>query len=458
MNPIQITVGGAGQYDPAVGATDYLNPALLGTAFYVELSGSGTMAYASYSVLPSGGFRLLSGTFQAGQVYFVHINAMGYAPSAAAAYSNGFNTPKVMAALFGRIGFREAVSASVPAVNAIHTSSRSGRSFQDFHPLVSLDVLHKIQDDPAIDSAGFNALLESTQKSAIMRLLTAVFSEREIIEQRVSFDRYWKMDALTPNSGKFVGYRLNPAPDFGIAAQIDSVSLYFDQNVTFPLYLFHETRAGYVWKQNVTAIANTATMVQLPDVVLKYMDENTMGGGFYLGYFQSDLGTAKAYREQVLNYNPGLCLGWRMIETAATGVETFDRNGIAFTSETHGLNIAFSTFRDPTSQIVYKASMFDNGIGLSMAISVLDMIQFSVRSNKSERITKEMIDRVYADLNLAIPTEDFPYVAGLKTQLDREAKRLHDTFFPPEKISMNQHDTFKTYSRHAVSKNQPYGY
>lgn len=456
MNPIQIVVGGTGTYDPAPGGTIYSNPTLAGFGFYVEKIGYGTMPYAAYAILPAGGFQLIGSTFSNAEMYVVHVTTLAYELSGSG-YSNGFNYPRVMGALFGRIGWRSApTSQGLPALTSTNAMSRSGRYFQDFHELVKLNIINAVQEDPAITD--LNQFLDNLQRSAIMRLLTAVVNEREIIENVLTFDRYFKMDTPINNTGRFVGYRLIPANAFDISASLDSVSLYFDSDVTFPLYIYHESKSGYLWKLNVTAKANTSTVVQLPETILKYLSDTTMGGGFYLGYFQDDLGTAKAYREQILNYNPGLCMGWQMIEAIKTGTEQFDRVQVAFTNVTHGLNLAFSTFRDYTQNIVNKAAMFDNGIGLAMAVQVLDMIQFSVRSNKSERISKELSDKIYTDLNLAKPSDEFPYVAGLKNQLNREVSRIKSSFFPKDKLTMNTYDTENQIRNLAIPKGYPFGY
>jgi hypothetical protein len=93
-----------------------------------------------------------------------------------------------------------------------------------------------------------------------------------------------------------------------------------------------------------------------------------------------------------------------------------------------------------------------------MAVQVLDMIQFSLRSNKDERITKELSDKLYTDLNLSKPSDEFPYVAGLKKQLDQEVARLKKVFFPKGQAEQITHDTTLSGFNYALPQNYPNGY
>jgi hypothetical protein len=213
-----------------------------------------------------------------------------------------------MAALFGRVGWRQ-WGTSAPALSTTNGTSRSGRYFQDFHPLVTLSNIKSAQEIVGIDDNTFNTLLDNMQRTAIMRLLMGVVNEPEIIEEKLTFNRYFRMDVPTANGGKFVGYRLEPASSFGYSSSLDAVSLYFDSAVTFPLYLFHEAKEGYLWKLNVTAQAKTQTVVPLPETVIGYLNDVTMGGGFYLGSSKTTSAAQWVTAEIIEKYNPGTAWG-----------------------------------------------------------------------------------------------------------------------------------------------------
>jgi hypothetical protein len=358
-------------------------------------------------------------------------------------YSNGYNISKVLTALSGRLGWRQPTLPDFLTLNSANTTSNSSRYFQDFHAIVTPQNILDTQEDSAISEDNFNTLLTNLQKAVILKCLNGVFNKRELLERKLMFERYGRQDYPNLNEGKFVGIRIVPARDFGITCQIDNISLYFDTDVTFNLYLFHDAQKTAVWSQSVSAIANKQTIITIPDpkCFLNY-SENNKGGVFYLGYFQDDLGNAKAINEIVERFNNFFNFGLTPCELPRIPNQVdIDRNNIAYTIKTHGLNLQMMAFRDNTQLIVNNAYLFDELIGLQMAASVIELIQNSSRTNKNERITKELSSKLYTDLNLAMATDEFPYSTGLKSQIQRELQRVKKEMFPCAKIETNTHDT-----------------
>jgi hypothetical protein len=116
IKPFQITVGGAGLYDPAADATSISIPFLAGFDFYIESIGVGSWKQSNWSRRNDGGFNLLNGfTFSINDVFTVHITG-GFALSTSeGSYTNGYNLQKVMAALFARIGWKQPEKSRITA-------------------------------------------------------------------------------------------------------------------------------------------------------------------------------------------------------------------------------------------------------------------------------------------------------------------------------------------------------
>lgn len=435
IKPIYIKVGGAGPYDPAAGATECNIPYLKGMELYLEKSEVGTMVPGTYSALSTGGFSVVT-PFVLNDEYFIHLSGLSYG-TGATDYSNGFCLSKVNSALFGRVGWLQPTDADAPVINSTNLLSKSGRYFNDgsFHALSTVQNIKSIMEDAGANTSVLNSHLERMQKSVIARALNGVFCEPEYIEQTLLYKRHGGNKTLLPNDEKFIGVRFIVPSSPDLAIQIDSIGLLFDSDVTFNLYLFNDIKQAPVWTSEVTAVANTQVVAELADVVLNYIGGENHGGIFYLGYFQDELGSAKAIRESDVHFVCNTIFGYQMIESEAIGANDFNRSEISYTMQSNGLNPHVSVFRDHTWQIVKKASLFDNVIGMQMAIQVIESIMFSKRSNSDERVLKDTGAQLSAslDLNGVAPVSDGPQTFGIKAQVLKELQRLRKSFYPVAK-------------------------
>lgn len=425
--PIYIKVDGNGPYDPAAGEFDCNIPSLKGMDIYLD-----NIAPALYTVLSTGGFRMVS-AFVADAEFFVQLSGISYGTDETT-YTNGFCFNQVMSALFGRVGWLQTPGADLPVLNSTNLISRSGRKFNDssFHTLVSLKNIRDTMEQANASDAEFNSYIEGLQRAVILRSLNGIFNPPEFIHAALMFERWGAQDTPIENSGKFIAVRIKVPKQIDLATQIDSVSLYFDSDVTFPLYLFNDSKKAPVWTASVTAVAETQTIVNLTDIVLNHIGANNHGGIFYFGYFQDDLGSARAIRESSSNFKANRPYGASMVEATAIGSNDFERDNIGYSEyQTYGLNPHISVFRDHTWQIVKKASLFDNMIGLQMAAQVIEMVIYSTRSNGTERILKDTANfSASMDLTGTVPISDAPQTTGIRRMVEKELIRVKESFFP----------------------------
>lgn len=437
IKPVEIVVGRGGLYDPISGATECPMPAFAGQQLWIEKTGYGPYDYDKYQELSAGGWKLIGGTtFGAnGERWYVHFTGLSYG-TGQTSYTNGFNYSQVVSALFGRVGWRQPSISGSPVLNSVNTTSKGGRVYQDFHSLITIANLKAVMEEVAATDSALNAYLEAIQRGIILQCVNGVFNEPEYITQKLLFNRSWNVnDQIVNNSGYFVGVQLRVPPTPDIAIQIDSVALYFDAAVTFNLYLFNDAVKAPLEVIEVTTVANSQTLVNLSDIVLNYIGGSNLGGSFYIGYFQDDIGSTKAYWEQGCQYSRDSYY-WSYIEANRKPAEyDFDRQNVRRNNVNYGLNLHVSTFRDHTQQIVKKAALFDNVIGLQMAAQVVEKVIYSTRSNGEERILKEAAAQIGAqmDLNGVAPISDSPNTTGLKKQISQELSRLKQSFFPKPK-------------------------
>lgn len=361
-------------------------------------------------------------------------------------YSNGYKVADVMTALMNRRRWRKPTRSDFPFVlsgnNVWADDDDYSPVFEAIHKIVTPYNIWTVQEDKDIDAAKFNTYLQSLQKDVIIKCLSSVFNKKEFLEKKLMFERFGRQDYIEPNQGRFVCVRIVPAKAFDVRVQIDNVALKFDSDVTFNMYLFHDSQPeSFIKYISVSALSGEQTVVNV-NKVLSYSGDGNKSGCYYFGYFQNDLGSAKAINEIVQNFNTMYNFGCVPVElTPGTEPVSVNVNQVSFTIKTHGFNIQLSALRDYTQLILGNAYLFDNLIGLQMAADVIEMIQNNTRTNKDQRITAELTKILYSDLNLASPTEESPFSAGLKIKIQNEASRVKREFFPKNKVTSIIHDT-----------------
>lgn len=383
-----------------VGGSTYTDPtsSLNGWTYSLEQLGYGTLQQGvDYSVDPTtGNWTLINGTtFTANQRFVIHFQ------------------PQV----------------------AMTPGATSGRFYEYFHPLCTLDNLRAVQETAGISDPDFQTMLSDLEQGVIMTLLNGVFNEPQMIESTLIFDRQLRNDIPYTPAGKFVGYRLYIAPG-EFAMQISRASFIFNGNAQFNLYLFQDMKLAPLYTIPVTVVAGDETYIDLPDWILHYTGPQAQGGVYYLGYFQSDLGSVEALDQFVNRWNQSIAFGYTAFEAVqVAGQYDFVRIQVPYTYRTYGMNLEIQTYKDFTNRIVKNASLFDEAIGLTMAAVVLGYEAYSTRSNSKERITKEMAAMIYGELmNSGEGKDTNPYIAGLKQQIRREMGRINRNFFGDRRI------------------------
>jgi hypothetical protein len=384
-----------------VGGSTYTDPtsSLKGWTYSLEQLGYGTLQPGvDYSVDPTtGNFTLLNGgTFALNQRFVLHFQPQ---------------------------------TASAPG-------AASGRFYEFFHPLCTLDNFRAVQETVGLSDVDFQTMLSDVEQGVIMSLLNGVFNEPQMIESTLIFDRQLRNDIPYTPAGKFCGYRLFIAPG-EFAMQISRASFIFNGDAQFNLYLFQDMKKNPLYTIPVTVVGGDETYVDLPDWILHYTGPQAQGGVYYLGYFQNDLGPVLALDQFVNRWNESLAFGYTAFEAVQPDLTVYDfiRIQVPYTYRTYGMNLEIQTYKDFTNRIVKNASLFDELIGLATATVVLGYEAYSTRSNSKERITKEMAAQIYGELMNSGEGKDVnPYIAGLKQQVKRELSRIHRNFFGDRRI------------------------
>jgi hypothetical protein len=334
-------------------------------------------------------------------------------------YSNGFDLAVVLPALKGRIGWQ--------------SQSSTVRKFESFHALCTEQNLRDVQPTENISDEAFTTYKDQLEDQIIQRCLSSVLSQPEYLEQVLLHKRVPGTQSETiTNSDMFCGIRLMVVPDFGISTWIKTVTLLFNGAKTFNLYLYKDGQDEALQTIEVTTVANKPTVVSLSDVILSYAKEGVTT--FYLGYYQADLGTTKAIREQV-SYNKSNCFAGISMQATPTGADTFNQAQISYGYDTVGLNLEVHSFRDYTYKIKMMPSLFDEVIGLSMVYFLLELIVSTTRSNGTERALKGAYDAIELKHYLygAVPATGVAKTTGLNEVLSQKFQEVRQSFYPKPK-------------------------
>ena len=313
-----------------------------------------------------------------------------------------------------------------------NVASESGRYYEDFHPLCNANILLHTQSDSTITStgsAGFTAYLAKLQRAVVLEVLNATYNKPQMKNRaQLCFQRPDVMlyPQAVPNQSQFVGLKMYIAPGEDIAVRFSSVELFFDSTVTFNLYLYNDMTLPPIFTKSVTTSAQEQVIVDLSnDAVFNYLSPTINKGGiFYFGYYQSDLGSAKAIFYSVYNTVYNGCFIWAYSAPTTTDVQgnrNFQRNNIGANNLTYGMNVEASVYVDATNNIVQNANLFDEVIGLAMAVRVVENIIFNYRKNGVQTAINgiSQINDLYAQLNGLKADEEIPYVMGLRDKLSR---------------------------------------
>jgi hypothetical protein len=352
--------------------------------------------------------------------------------------SNGFDNTQVLNALTGRLGWLQPpqpqYTGQISTPN-LASSSATGRSFQSFHPMATVDNIFAAQEYEGLTLASLDGLLTQFQKDVIGSMLTAVFNMPQLIDSTLLFDRLRRSDLIIQNTGQFVGWRLWTSPG-NFATMVCKIGLMLTGSIAgLNLYLFQDDTLAPVKVFPVNVVGNSQTIIDLTseNIVLNYLSPSAQGGVWYLGYFQDDLQAAgvQAIDQYVSEWNRSLAFGYTSYEVPRLpGVYDFSRVMIPYSYRTFGMNLEIQSYRDFTNTIIRNPHLFDELIGLMMAVRVISTINYSIRTDFSARANKLQAQQLYTDLSQAGPVENAPYVAGLKKQISREMERVHSNFFP----------------------------
>jgi len=326
----------------------------------------------------------------------------------------------------GVVGWKQPTASGSPVLTAGNIASSSGLYYQFGHGLCTVENIKSCVDDIAISDANLNAYLADLSKNGLSDVCHRVFSDEDHIDTGLLLKYENKFSETIENAVDFVGFEINMSNRNDISMVINSLITEFDSSGTIKLLLFNSTQNAAISSSNVTQVANSAVHT----VVGWTINDLQYGGKWYLGYLRGSL-APKAIKR---NYQMASFMTYfnhveiNPIRVPLWNAETmFNPSDVIYESDTWGLNLNVSLYKDFTHIINSNINRFAKALQLQVCCNVVDLISNTVRSNKSERLSK-----MYAlmELNGNRTNPNFPEHAGLIAKLGREIASLQNTYNP----------------------------
>lgn len=341
---------------------------------------------------------------------------------------------KIKTALFGGVGFRNPTDTEFNIVTSANTASSSGLYFDDASNFVTIRNIKDCQSDRNIGNTDFNTYLGYLQNQVIDDVARSIIGEqcKMLFSQNIYPYEKDFSQTITPGSG-FVAFEIVPKIINNIVAKIEYVELAFDSAVTFNIYLYNSNLKAPIKTQEVTTVANQATIVNLTDWFIAD-DATYKGGNFYAGYFEADLGSAKPIKKDFELANVMVQNDFYTINPVRLGYidAVIDVDDNDYLEDTNGLNIGINIYRDYTQMLINNKSLLFPVIQYGMAAKVLDIIRTSIRSNITQRLNKEIIQDVEFELygNPALGIE------GVRGKYEQRLKAVKEVMFSEPLMSI----------------------
>ncbi len=359
-------------------------------------------------------------------------SAINVSVVSASSLTNGINFNQVYAALQNRVLFQSQ-----------GLISDSNRYYEDFHTLNTAAIFDDVR---AQDGNTLSQYLANKQREIIMEMINSVYNYKQVIDKpKLAF---WRNDLTLPiqlvaNTGQFVGLRFYVGKG-DAAIKFDSLQVFFTKATTFNLYLYNDFFIRPLKTISVTANAGEETIINLGQSIIlnNLVPSQYKNGRWYLGYYQNDIinpqlgndpanqavyypcGYNSFHRVSVLSFSAPLT-------TDINGDTNFNRNNVGSNNLMYGLNLEISSFVDATNTIVQNADsgLFDELMGLMMAVKSVSSIIYSYRTNGNQSILQTSDDVIRLERELqGIAEEGRPYVMGLRDKVSREIRRVKDGF------------------------------
>ena len=339
-----------------------------------------------------------------------------------------FDVGKIQTELTGLVGIRQPFNPVYQKIDAQNQLSASGLFLDDI-PYYKTEFYIDTQDFAEIIDSDLNIDLRNIQGASIVSVCQRIFGELSYIDRNLFYQYATNRIATeTTLQNGFVGFEITPSVTKNVAFKITDIRLEFEGTGDLTLVLFNSALNAPMFSK-VIAITETFHIERLDWIV-----NNTAGdykGEYFLGYVYD--GTLKPFKRDYEASNLMNTLSEIDIEkvyvSGANDTDLFDLSAVQSLSENTGLNPDVTIYDDFTDLIIQNKHLFSRCIQLQWAITVMQGYVSSVRSNRTERLSKEIVLQTVQQIegsNDKSPVKVKGLNAILATELNQLRKTIDD--------------------------------
>jgi hypothetical protein len=311
---------------------------------------------------------------------------------------------KIQEGLFGLVGLRQPLDPSLPILSNENKVSRSGLFVDDVPPF-KLKLLKDTQEFITISDEQLNEHILQLQKTAITNVMFKVFDHGDYIDRNYLYSNANSRTKVisTIQNGSTFGYKIEVEERKNLGFKISRVRLEFDfdnSEIDVVLYLMNSFLEDPIFTKEITL--NKKNFIQDLDWIID-STENDYKGNYYLLIKAVDSNARLQPFER--NYEESNIMNdISFIEFEQVLMPNFDATNFNFENEIYlsqnvGINPDVIVYDDFTDFVLTSQNLFARAIQLEMAIMFMMQVATSTRSNRDERIAREMVAMMLASVN-----------------------------------------------------------
>lgn len=311
---------------------------------------------------------------------------------------------KIQEGLFGLVGLRQPLDPSLPILSDEVKASRSGLFVDDVPPF-KLKLLKDTQEFITISDEQLSEHIAQYQKTAITNVMFKVFDQGDYIDRNYLYSNANSRTKVisTIQNGSTFGYKIEVEERKNLGFKISRVRLEFDfdnSEIDVVLYLMNSFLEEPIFTKEITL--NKKNFIQDLDWIVD-STENDYKGNYYLLIKAVDSDARLQPFER--NYEESnLMNDISFLEFEQVLIPNFDATNFRFDNELMigenvGINPDVIVYDDFTDFVLTSQNLFARAIQLEMAIMFMMQVATSTRSNRDERIAREMVAMMLASIN-----------------------------------------------------------
>lgn len=335
-----------------------------------------------------------------------------------------FDLSKIQAAFVGLVGIRQPFDPAYQKLDVSFESSDSGLYLDDISNYKT-EYWIDTQDYQAISDTDLSTRMGQIRDGSVSSVISQIFTESSYIDRNKLFSQTFDRQNVITQQGDsqtFFGYEIIAGQEKNLAFKITKCTLEMVGAGDITIELYNSSKLEPLFSQVVTIGGGTS----LEEVELNWIVDSTMipyKGSYFLGYYKnSNVQPIDRNYEggDLMNAIKGLDVERMMIQD-----DFLNLASLSYESDHNGLNFDITTYYDYTDLVLQNKFLFSKSLQMTWAMTVMLSYSSSFRSNRKERVSKELVASIIRSIE-GQKGRDVLRIVGVRELLAGELVRLRD--------------------------------